>query len=289
MPGIAFTLEIIIALEKRERVSRAWWARRLAEGARRAGGLPPDLAALPGPDLRSETDPDTDERFGRVTLSFPPETTLGRIRELAHLLSSVLRAEGYTLREDGQRNDTIPGESAEPPEAELGPLDYRQARVCSGLCLSCIFASETRIGCCTEGAPYSLADIAAILLDGGEEFVAKVLALPGELDEDRWHLYLADGRCVFHDPSRGCTLPRERMPLQCRTYLCAPERLLPPEVLSQYQGYVDSLEENEAFVEDHMRLKSGVDFGSPLPDLKEAARRAFDAWASGTKPEGWPT
>lgn len=107
-----------------------------------------------------------------------------------------------------------------------------------------------------------------------------MLALPGERDDTTWRPYLKGGACQFHDPSCGCTLPPDRMPLQCRTYLCAPDLLLPAHLAADYPGYVEALEEAETFVEDHMYFESGVDFRSPPPALKEAAAKAFAAWAA---------
>lgn len=277
----AHTLDLLIALDKGERVSTAWWARRWAWAANRAGRFPADVADLVPVSLVRQTDPDTGERFACVTLPFPEGTPEGRIREIAHMLTSMTAAEGYTLRRDGKRTEELPGEEAGVPEGSLGEPVYTQAQVCSGRCLTCVFSTETRIGCCGQGAAFSLADIGAALLAGEEAFVERILTLPGEADGDKRQLFLNQGRCIFHDPSRGCTLDRARMPLQCRTYLCYPEKLLPPELLADYTAYVDALDEEEAFVGDHMRLESKVGFDSPLAELKEAARKAFAAWAAG--------
>ena len=277
-----YTIDIMIALEEGEKPTKAWWAQRMAEGFKRAGGFPPEVAAPDRVDVTQQTDPDSGERFALASWPLPLGTSLGRTRELAHMLTSVLHAEGNTIRADGKREDHIPGEELGPPTAEMGGTDYSEARAYSHRCLTCVFASDHRIGCCGEGCAFSLADVGAILLDGGDEMIAGVLALPGEMDGVKWHPYLAGGKCVFHDPSCGCTLSRNRMPLQCRTYLCAPERLLPPELLVDYEPYVDSLEEAEAFIEEHMREVSGVEFGSPLDAIREAARKAFAAWKAGT-------
>ncbi|HYF90831.1 MAG TPA: hypothetical protein VD969_01155 [Symbiobacteriaceae bacterium] len=279
----AYTVEIIMALQKGERVTRAWWDRRYAAGARRAGGMPAEIPPPGAADLTRETDPDTGDRYARASIPLPDGTSLGRARELAHTLTSVLVSEGYTLRADGKREDHIPGEDDGPSEGEFGGTDYTTARVCSGKCMACIFAGDARWGCCGEGCAWSLADIGAVLLAGNDELIANVLAQPGEMDGVKWHPNLKGGICVYHDPSRGCTLPPAHMPLQCRTYLCAPERLLPPDLLADYAGFVDGLEEQEAFVEDHMRLESDVDFGSSLDELRAAAARAFAAWAAGQK------
>jgi hypothetical protein len=194
------------------------------------------------------------------------------------MLTSVLTAEGWTLRKDGQKDEALPGTYEGPLEGTIGGPGYTEARAYANRCLACVLCGESRIGCCTEGSAFSLADIGAALLAGDDAFVAKVLALPGEMDGVKWHPYLGAGRCVFHDRSCGCTLPQARMPLQCRTYLCLPEQLLPPDLLSGYSGYVDRLEEAEAFIEDHMHDVGGVNFRSPLDDIRVAAAVAFAAW-----------
>jgi hypothetical protein len=261
--------------------TRQWWAEHYEWGARRAGGMPPEIAGAKFVALRHETDPHSGDQYVRVVLRLPASTAPARARELAHMVISVFAAEGYTLRRNGRVFEALPGEGDGELRGELGQPTFSEARVCSGRCMACIFASESRVGCCTQGSAFSLADIGAALLDGDEEFVAHVLALPGERDHTKWQPYLASGKCIFHSPDRGCTLKPSRMPLQCRTYLCMPERLLPPDVLSQYAGFVEALEEAETFVEEHMRLESGVDFGSPPGALKEAAAKAFAAWEAG--------
>lgn len=278
----AYTVDILIALEEGERVTRRWWAGRLAWGTKRAGGgLPPEISNPLRAPLTRQTDPDTGECFACVTLTFEPGTGYGRCREVAHMLTSVLIAEGFTIRAGGRRVEAVPGEHTAPLEGEIGATGYAEARACASRCLTCVFSSEHRHGCCGQGSAFSLADIGSILLAGGEEFIAELLTLPGAMDGVKWHPYLSHGICVFHSPEKGCTLPADRMPLQCRTYLCLPDQLLPAHQLAQYTGYVDALEEAEAFVEDHMRLESGVDFGSPLAELKAAAARAFVAWEAG--------
>lgn len=279
----AFSIELLIALEEGERPTAAWWTERARAGERRSGGWPPEIQNLDRLTCKAVTDPDSGERFAKVTLPLPAGTSWGRSRELAHLLTSALIAEGHTLMADGLRLDAIPGDLPDEHEGEMGPLTYTGARACSGTCLVCVFSSENRWGCCGEGMAWSLADLGSLLLAGDEELASRVLALPGEMDGEKWHPYRSGGICVFHDPSKGCTLPQSRMPLQCRTYLCAPEKLLPPNLLAEYEGYVDSLEEAEDFIGDHMRLKSGVDFDSPFGKLKEAAAKAFAAWESGDR------
>ncbi len=274
----AYTLNLLIPLESGERLTRAWWAKRYEWGAVRAGGLPSEVTDPQAATLAKVTDPDTGDRYASVTFPLPQPTQPGRARELAHMLTSVFAADGYTLKLDGKRLQALPDDMPESPVGSLGGPDYSEARVCSEACLSCVYATENRFGCCTQGAAFSLADIGAMLLDGGDEFVARVLAMPGDLDGAKRQLHLSGGICVFHSPDRGCTLPLTRMPLQCRTYLCAPERLLPPEALADYNGYVDALEEAEDFVSEHMREEGGVDFDSPLDQIKEAARKAFAAW-----------
>lgn len=276
----SYSVEIIMSLDDGERLSRAWWRERYEWGAMRAGGMPPEINRALDAPLRREVDPETGERYARVTLALPAEVSLGRARELSHMLTSTLAAVGYTLRHDGRRIDTIPGEENGPGAAEVGPMAYGAARVCAGGCMSCVMASETRIGCCTQGAAFSLADLGAALLDGDEAFVAAALARPGEQDGAKYQTYLNGGVCVYHSPDRGCTLPRNRMPLQCRTYLCAPERLLPPDVLVEYEAYVEALDEVEDFVGGHMREESGVSFVSSLADLKGAAAKAWAAAAA---------
>lgn len=273
-----YTLNVLIALEEGERLTRAWWPRRYQWGDVRAGGMPPEVADPKNATVAKVTDPDTGDRYASVTFTLPPQTELGRARELAHLLTSMLAAEGYTLRQDGKRLDPVPDMGPAAPVGSLGDPEYTKARVCSDKCLTCVFMTETRWGCCSQGAGYSLADIGAALLDGEAEFVATLLALPGEQEGSKWQPYLKGGICVFHSPDKGCTLPLSRMPLQCRTYLCAPERLLPTEVLAEYKGYVDALDEAEEFIGEHMRYESGVDFDSPLAELKAAAAKAFAAW-----------
>lgn len=279
----AFHIELQIALEEGQRLTRAWWRGRAEESIRRAGGMPPEVADLLSLTPELVTDPDSGERFAQVAVPLSPEISWGRARELAHMLTSVLTAEGHTLRGDGLRLDEIPGELPEQHTGEFGPLIYAEARACSHTCLACVFSSESRWGCCGEGCAFSLADIGSLLLQGGDEFAARVLALPGQLDGVKWHPYLKGGICLFHDPSKGCTLQPNQMPLQCRTYLCAPEKLLPPDLLADYDGYVETLEEMEYFVEEHMRGESGVDFDSPFEKVKEAAAKAFAAWESGAK------
>lgn len=282
----AFAIELLIALKEGERPSPGWWAERCRWGARRAGGMPPEVADLARLKPQRVTDPESGQRLARVTVPLPAELAWGRARELAHMLTSALGAEGHTLRAGGARLEEIPGDLPEKPEGELGPLAYSEARVCSRACLACVMSSESRLGCCAEGGAFSLADIGAALLAGDEQLVARVLALPGELDGEKWHPYLSGGRCVFHDRAQGCTLPPARMPLQCRTYLCAPDKLLPAHLLADYPGYVEALEEAEDFIADHMRLGGGVDFTSPLDKLKEAAARAFAAWGAASGEPG---
>ncbi|HYG56825.1 MAG TPA: hypothetical protein VD902_01965 [Symbiobacteriaceae bacterium] len=278
---MAYTVEVIIALQPGERPSKKWWAERYQHAVVRAGGMPPEIVNPVHLKPTRETDPDNGDRYARVGILLAPDTTLARARELSHMLTSTLAAEGYTLRHEGKLEETLAGDWTGPLTGEFGGPGYAEARVCSGRCLPCALSSHTRIACCGEGAAFSLADIGSVLLAGADEFVARVLALPGQMDGIKWHPYLSGGKCVFHNPDRGCTLPAAHMPLQCRTYLCFPSKLLPPDLLADYEGYVDSLEEAEAFIEDHMRLESGVDFGSPLDALQKAARKAFAAWASG--------
>lgn len=277
-----YTVDVVIALEDGEELSQDWWIERYYRAAVRAGGMPPETADPVRVTLRPETDPETGDQYVRVTLPLPAGTVLGRARELAHMLTSVLAGEGYTLRSKGKLVDAIPDDSDGPPTGELGGLGQTEGRVYSSKCLGCAFSCDSRLGCCGQGAAFSLADIGAALLDGAEVFVAKTLGLPGQREGEKWHPYLTGGRCVFHDASRGCTLERARMPLQCRTYLCAPERLLPPALSAEYESYVEALEMADTFVEQHMRLESGVDFDSPLPALKEAAAKAFAAWPAET-------
>lgn len=277
-----YTLDLMIALQEGEEPTQAWWDARYEWATRRAGGMPPEVAGNPPVTIREQEDPDNGDRFACVTITMPEGTGLGRTTELAHMLTSTLTAEGFTMRQGGKRVEIIPGEPTGPLEASFGGTEYTEARVCSGRCLACVFASEHRIGCCGEGSAFSLADIGSILLQGDEELARRVLALPGELDGVKWHPYLAGGACVFHDPSCGCTLPPDRMPLQCRTYLCYPDKLLTPDLAVDYGGFVDALEEEEMFVEEHMREQGGVDFDSPLDQIKEAAAKAFAAWKAGT-------
>jgi hypothetical protein len=272
-----YTIDIVIALAKGERLSKAWWLQRYRRGAVRAGGMPPEVADPLLATLRREVDLETGDRYGRVALPVPAGTSLCRARELAHMLSSVLAGEGYTLRAAGTPVETLPGEYAGQPAGTFGGAGFSEGRVCSDRCWACVKASESHPGCCSEGAAFSLADIGAALRDGDEEFVTSVLALPGEMDGVKWQPYLVGGRCRFHTDAVGCTLPPSRMPLQCRTYLCAPEQLLPPAMLAEYEAYVEALEEQEAFVEEHMRKEGGVDFTSPPRELKVAAVRAFAA------------
>lgn len=280
---MGYTIDIIIALADGEEPTRDWWNKRYQWGATRAGGFPPEVASPKRVTLRSQTDPDSGERSARVTVPLPDGISRGRANELCHMLSSVLTAEGYTLKLAGKRVEDIPGEDLAAPEGFFGPGAYTEARVSCERCVNCAVSTPTSIGCCTEGCAFSLADIGAVLLAGAEGFAEKVLALPGEMDGVKWHPYLAGGKCTFHDPNGGCTLPRNHMPLQCRTYLCLPDKLLPANLLADYEGYVDALEEQEMFVEEHMRYESGVDFGSPLDKVKEAAARAFAAWAAGER------
>lgn len=276
-----YTIDVAIALNEGEELTPDWWIERYCWGAVRAGGMPPEVADPLLATLEWESDPDSGERFARISLQLPAGTSRGRANELSHMLTSQLAAVGYTLLEDGKPVTQLPGEQPAEPTGEFGGTQYTDARVCSHNCMACVVASDTRYACCTQGSAFSLADIGSALAAGDEAFVQRVLAQPGEMDGIKYQPYLRDGRCVFHDPSCGCTLPLARMPLQCRTYLCAPERLLPPDLLADYHGYVDALEEQEAFVEDHMRYKSKVDFGSPLDQVKEAAVKAFAAWAAG--------
>lgn len=277
-----YTIDLLIALEKGERLTRPWWRRRYLGAAERAGGMPAEVAEPECVSLTRVTDPETGDRYARLTFPLPAQTDLARARELAHMLTSVLVGEGWTLRLDGERVETLPGSYDGEPRGELGPADFTAGRVCSDRCMACVMAGENRIGCCTEGSAFSLADLGAALLAGDESLVTRCLSLPGARDGDKWHPHLSGGKCVFHDPSRGCTLPPARMPLQCRTFLCSPGQLLPPAVLAEYDSYVDGLEEQEDFVSEHMR-RSGADFGSPLPALKAAAARAFSAWAAGER------
>lgn len=277
-----YTVDVLMALEEGEELTPDWWANRYARANLRAGGMPPEVADPGQAELWEETDPESGERYARVTIPLQADIPLGRARELSHLLTSIFIGEGFTLRRDGERQEELPGEHTGDLTAEFGAPAYTESRVFAHRCLSCIFSCDSRIGCCTQGSAFSLADIGAALLAGADEHVARVLALPGEMDGVKWHPHMAKGRCVFHDRSTGCTLPREQMPLQCRTYLCLPEQLLPPAQLAEYEGYVDRLEEQEFFVEEHMREQSGVDFDSPLDEIREAARKAFAAWEKRT-------
>lgn len=279
---IGYTIDVVIALsDDMEQPMEAWWADRFEQAVIRAGGMPAEVADPSQVKLQRQTDPDNGDQFACVTFPLPTATPMARARELAHMLISVLAADGYTLRRRGRRIERVSGKQEGDLEATLGDLAYTEARVYAKRCLGCVFASEHRIGCCGQGAAFSLADIGAALLAGDDEFVAQVLALPAYMDEEKWHTHLKGGACIFHDPSRGCTLPPNRMPLQCRTYLCAPEQLLPMEVLVDYTPYVDALDEAEAFIGDHMRDVSRVNFGSSIAELKEAAAKAFAAWAAG--------
>jgi hypothetical protein len=278
-----YTVDVIIALDEGVELTPEWWFDRYCHGALRAGTMPEEVADPTLASLCEETDPDTGERFARVTLPLPADTVQGRARELAHLLTSAFRAEGWTLRKDGERDEALPGQYDGPLEATMGGTGYTEGRVYAQRCLACVLSGDSRIGCCTEGCAFSLADIGAALLAGDEAFVARVLALPGEMDGVKWHPYLGAGRCVFHDRSCGCTLPRERMPLQCRTFLCLPDKLLPPEFLAEYDGYVDALEEAELFIEEHMHDVGGVTHRSPLADIRAAAAKAFAAWEAGKR------
>ncbi len=272
-----FTVDVVILLNEGEEPSTEWWMERYTEAVRRAGGMPPELAEPQRARLRLEYDSEEDAEYVRVTLPLPAPD-LGRAQELCHMLASVLDAEGYTLKAGGRRVEEIPGEELPEPVGSLGDGTYAGARVYCQRCLNCALSTETKIACCGQGAAFSLADIGAILLTGDEALVRRVLALPGRRDGVKWHPYLSGGKCVFHDPSCGCILPADRMPLQCRTYLCAPLKLLPADLAEQYDGYVEGLEEQEYFVEEHMRNEGGVDFDSPLEAIREAAERAFAAW-----------
>lgn len=276
-----YTVDVIIALEEGVEPTPAWWSERYRWGARRAGTMPPEVADPTLAALRRETDPDTGERFARVTLPLPAGIEQDRARELAHMLTSVLAAEGWTLRKRGKRDEALPGRYEGRLEGSFGGPGFTEGRVNADRCMACVLSGESRIGCCTEGAAFSLADIGAALLAGDTALVERVLALPGEMDGVKWHPYLGAGRCVFHDRSCGCTLPRDRMPLQCRTFLCLPEQLLPPELLVDYNGYVDALEEAEAFIEEHMHDVGNVTFRSPLAEIRAAAEKAFAAWEAG--------
>jgi hypothetical protein len=232
--------------------------------------------------LRTEIDPETGDRYVRVRLPLPPRTALGRARELGHMLTSVLAGVGYTVRQHGAPVEELPGEHPAVPEASFGGAAFAGGRVCSAGCGVCVVASQGRVGCCAEGAAFSLADLGAMLLSGEDQLVATALALPGEMDGEKWHPYLSGGRCVFHDQATGCTLPRTAMPLQCRTYLCTPAQLLPPDLLAAYDGYVANLEDQEASLAAQMR-EAGVDFGSPLAALRAAAAQAFTARTIGDR------
>jgi hypothetical protein len=280
-----YTVDVIIALEEGEEPTPAWWLARFSHGAQRAGAMPAEVTDPALASLWSETDPDTGDRFARVTMPLPPDTVHGRARELAHMLTSILTAEGWTLRKNGERDEELPGTYEGRLEGTYGDPSFTEGRVNANRCMACVLSGESRIGCCTEGAAFSLADIGAALLAGNDELVTRVLTLPGEMDGVKWHPYLGAGRCVFHDRSCGCTLPRDRMPLQCRTFLCLPEQLLPPELLVDYNGYVDALEEAEAFIEEHMHDVGGVNFRSPLDEIRAAAAKAFAAWEAGTVAE----
>jgi len=273
----AYTVDVVIAMEDGEQPSQDWWSSRYRWGAVRAGGMPIEVADPLLAAVTPQTDPDTGDRFARVRFPIPKGTPLGRARELAHMLTSVLAAEGYTLRSRGKKVETLPGNRRGEPNGSLGATTFSEGRVCSEGCLACVFDTDTRLGCCGQGAAFSLADIGAALVDGDDQFVVNCLALPGERDGVKWHPYLAGGRCVYHDHDKGCTLTPARMPLQCRTYLCLPDRLLPPALLADYTAYVQTLDDAEEFIEEHMRLEGGVDFGSPLAALKKAAAAAFGA------------
>ncbi|MFZ5622726.1 MAG: hypothetical protein ACOY5W_17045 [Pseudomonadota bacterium] len=272
-----YTVDLLIALDEGEQLTRAWWQERYRRAAVRAGGMPDEIPGMSQASLARVTEPESGDPMARVRLELRGVSELARARELAHMLTSVLAAEGYTLRQDGLRLEPLP-EELSLPVAYFEGDSFSEARVASPQCLPCALSCGSRTGCCTQGSAFSLADVGAALLAGDEPFVARVLALPGQMDGVKWHPHLAQGRCVFHDRSRGCTLPLARMPLQCRTYLCSPERLLPPDLLAGYEQYVDRLEEAEAFIEEHMRREGGVDFGSPLEAVREAAAEAFAAW-----------
>jgi hypothetical protein len=271
-----------MAVGEGEEVSAEWWLNRWAWADVRAGGLPPECD-LDRVSLRPETDPATGDEYVRFMLSLPPETPLWRVQTLCHLLSSVLAGEGYTLRLGRKLILDIPGiPDGLPLTAAVGSPTYTEARVCGEGCSRCVAADLGGVACCSEGSAFSLADIGSILLAGNEALAADVLGRPGQSDGYKWEPHMKEARCVYHSRETGCTLPAAQMPLQCRTYLCQPARLMTPEQLVAYEGYVERLEEQERFVSGHMREQGGVDFDSPLPAIRAAAEKAFAAWVAET-------
>jgi len=267
-----------MAVGENEELSAEWWLDRWAWADVRAGGLPPECD-LDRVSLRPETDPESGDEYVRFILSLPPETPLWRAQTLSHLLSSVLAGEGYTLRQGRKIILDIPGIPHELPlTATMGSPTYTEARVCGEGCSRCVKADLGGVACCSEGSAFSLADIGSILLAGNEALAADVLGRPGKSDGYKWEPHMQDARCVYHSRETGCTLPAAQMPLQCRTYLCQPERLMTQEQLAAYEAYVEGLEGQERFISRHMREQGGVDFGSPLAAIMEAAEKAFSAW-----------
>lgn len=269
-----------MAVGAEEEPSAEWWLARWAWADVRAGGLPPECD-LDRVSLRPEIDPENGDEYVRVMLSLPAETPLWRAQTLCHLLSSVLAGEGYTLRRGGEKVLEIPGIPAGLPlTASMGAPTYTEARVCGEGCNRCVRADLGGVTCCSEGSAFSLADIGSILLSGSHGLAADVLGRPGQSDGYKWEPHMREGRCVYHSRETGCTLPSSLMPLQCRTYLCQPERLLSPAQLAVYESYVERLEEQERFISNHMRQQGGVDFDSPLAEIRAAAEKAFAAWAA---------
>lgn len=105
------------------------------------------------------------------------------------------------------------------------------------------YVRGTKNGCCNWKPAWTLADFAYLAGCGQEEFIAGLLRRrDAEVRAGGTELKLigrgAD-KCPFHVAGAGCALPAGQRPLLCRTYLCAPRRLLPnPRLRREYvTGY----------------------------------------------------
>ncbi|HAI21640.1 MAG TPA: hypothetical protein DCM14_07095 [Clostridiales bacterium UBA8153] len=84
-------------------------------------------------------------------------------------------------------------------------------------------------GCCNWRATWSLADLARLVVAGEVEFLRELLGRRDvELRAGGTELKVMGSRdkCTFHRAGSGCTLRVSQRPLLCRTFLCAPHRLL---------------------------------------------------------------
>lgn len=107
-----------------------------------------------------------------------------------------------------------------------GMDSYVRAPRCR-LCYSRDFGN----GCCNWRAAWTLADLGQLVVAGEVEFLRELLARKdAEIRANGTELKIMGSwdKCAFHRAGTGCTLRVSQRPLLCRTFLCAPHRLLAP-------------------------------------------------------------